>query len=253
MSPFSALRKVASLEKNRVVEALEEQQNVRTFVGCGRAQLDTKIVIVHPESLTRCAPDEVGEIWVSSPSVAQGYWNRPEETERTFRACLADTGEGPFLRTEDLGFLKDGELFVTGRLKDLIIISGRNLYPHDIELTVEQSHPALRPGCCAAFSIDVADEERLIVAAEVERRYQPVDRDPQDREARSDPKVRPLLDVEAVVRSIRRAVAEEHDVRVYTVVLLKTGRIPKTPSGKVQRRACQASFLDGTLDRLGEE
>jgi acyl-CoA synthetase (AMP-forming)/AMP-acid ligase II len=120
-------------------------------------------------------------------------------------------------------------------------------------LTVEQSHPAIRPGCCAAFSVDIADEERLIVAAEVERRYQPADRDPQDQEARSYPKVRPVLDVEAVVRSIRRAVAEEHDVRAYTVVLLRTGRIPKTPSGKVQRRACQASFLDGTLDRLGEE
>ena len=251
--PIFCATRVASLEKNRVVEALEPQQNVRTFVGCGRAQLDTKIVIVHPESLSRCAPDEVGEIWVSSPSVAQGYWNRPEETERTFRAYLADTGEGPFLRTEDLGFLKDGELFVTGRLKDLIIIGGRNLYPHDIELTVEQSHPAIRPGCCAAFSVDVADEERLIVAAEVERRYQQADREPQDQEARSEPKLRPLLDVEAVVRSIRRAVAEEHDVRVYKVVLLKTGRIPKTPSGKVQRRACQASFLDGTLDRHGEE
>jgi acyl-CoA synthetase (AMP-forming)/AMP-acid ligase II len=251
--PIVCTTGVASLEKNRVVKALEQQQNMRTFVGCGRAQLNTKIVIVHPESLTRCAPDEVGEIWVSSPSVAQGYWNQPEETERTFRAYLADTGEGPFLRTEDLGFLKDGELFVTGRLKDLIIIGGRNLYPHDIELTVEQSHPAIRPGCCAAFSVDVADEERLIVTAEVERRYQPADRCPQDGEARSHPKVRPRLDVEAVVRSIRRAVAEEHDVRVDTVVLLRTGRIPKTPSGKVQRRACRAGFLDGTLDRLGEE
>jgi acyl-CoA synthetase (AMP-forming)/AMP-acid ligase II len=251
--PIVCTTRAASLEKNRVVEALEQQQNVRTFVGCGRAQFDTRIVIVDPQSLTRCAPDEVGEIWVSSPSVAQGYWNRTEETERAFRAYLADTGEGPFLRTEDLGFLKDGELFVTGRLKDLIIIGGRNLYPHDIELTVERSHPAIRLGCCAAFSVDVADEERLIVAAEVERGYQPADRYPQDQEARSYPKGRPLLDVEAVVRSIRRAVAEEHDVRVYKVVLLRAGRIPKTPSGKVQRRACQASFLDGTLDRLGEE
>ena len=251
--PIFCTTGVASLEKNRVVEDLEQQQNVRTFVGCGRAQINTEIVIVHPESLTRCAPDEVGEIWVSSPGVAQGYWNRPEETERTFRAYVADTGEGPFLRTEDLGFLKDGELFVTGRLKDLIIIGGRNLYPHDIEVTVEQSHPAIRPGCCAAFSVDGTDEERLIVTAEVERRYQPADRTPQDGEARSYPKVRPRLDVEAVVRSIRRAVAEEHDVRVDTVVLLRTGRIPKTPSGKVQRRACRAGFLDGTLDRLGEE
>lgn len=251
--PIFCTTPLASLEKNRVVEVSEQQQNVRTFVGCGRAQLNTKIVIVHPESLTRCAPDEVGEIWVSSPNVAQGYWNRPEETARTFRAYLADTGEGPFLRTEDLGFLKDRELFVTGRLKDLIIIGGRNLYPHDIELTVEQSHPAIRPGCCAAFSVDVADEERLIVVAEIERRYRPADRYPQDRQSRSDQKVRPLPDVEAVVRSIRRAVAEEHDVRVYTVVLLRAGRIPMTSSGKVQRRACQAGFLDGTLDRFGEE
>jgi acyl-CoA synthetase (AMP-forming)/AMP-acid ligase II len=199
--------------------------------------------------LTQCAPDEVGEIWVSSPSVAQGYWNRPEETERTFQAYLADTGEGPFLRTGDLGFLQDGELFVTGRLKDLIIIGGRNLYPHDIELTVEQSHPAIRPGCCAAFSVDVADEERLIVVAEVAGRYRP-EHDQQGEEPRSHPKGRLLLDVEAVVRALRRAVAEEHDVRVHTVVLLRAGRIPKTPSGKLQRRACQASFLDGTLERL---
>jgi acyl-CoA synthetase (AMP-forming)/AMP-acid ligase II len=145
--------------------------------------------------------------------------------------------------------LQDGELFVTGRLKDLIIIGGRNLYPHDIELTVEQSHPAIRPGCCAAFSVDVADEERLIVVAEVEGRYRP-ERDQQGEEARSHPKGRLLLDVETVIRALRRAVAEEHDVRVHTVVLLRAGRIPKTPSGKLQRRACQASFLDGTLERL---
>ena len=161
----------AALEQNRVAEVSGQQQNVRTLVGCGHAMPDTRIVIVHPESLTRCAPEAVGEIWVSGPTVCRGYWNRPEETQRTLRAYLADSGEGPFLRTGDLGFLKDGELFVTGRLKDLIIIGGRNLYPNDIELTVEQSHPAIRSGCCAAFSVDVADEERLIVAAEIERRY----------------------------------------------------------------------------------
>ena len=250
--PIFCTAQVAALEQNRVVEASDQQQNVRTLVGCGRALLETKIVIVHPESLTQCPPGQVGEIWVSGPSVAQGYWNRPEETEHTFRAYLADTGEGPFLRTEDLGFLQDGELFVTGRLKDLIIIGGRNLYPQDIELTVEQSHPALRPGCCAAFSVDVADEERLIVVAEVESRYRP-EHAQQEEEPRSHPKGRLLLDVEAVVRAIRRAAAEEHDVLVHTVVLLKAGRIPKTPSGKVQRRACRTSFLDGTLDRFCEE
>jgi len=247
--PVFYTTQAAALEQNRVVEASEQQPQVRTLVGCGHARFDTKIVIVHPESLTQGAPDEVGEIWVSSPSVAQGYWNRPEETARTFRAYLADTGEGPFLRTGDLGFLKDGELFVTGRLKDLIIIGGRNLYPQDIELTVGQSHPAIRMGCCAAFSVDIADEECLIVVAEVESRYRP-ERCQQGEDPYAHPQGRLLLDVEAVVRALRRAVAEEHDVRVHTVALLRAGRIPKTPSGKLQRRACQARFLDGSLDRL---
>jgi acyl-CoA synthetase (AMP-forming)/AMP-acid ligase II len=243
---------VEAFEQNRIIEACAQHQDVRTLVGSGHALQDTKIVIAHPESLTACAPDEVGEIWVSGPSVTQGYWNRPEDTERA-RAYLKDTGEGPFLRTQDLGFMKDGELFVTGRLKDLIIISGRNLYPQDIELTVEQSHPALRPACCAAFSVDGVGEEQLIVAAEVERRYRPVVCKPPDGEARAHPNGRLPLDVEVVVRAIRRAVAEAHDVRVHTVVLLRAGCIPKTTSGKVQRHACQVSFLKGTLERLGEE
>jgi len=244
---------VAEFEQNRVVEASTRHQNARTLVGSGHALHDTRIVIANPESLTVCAPNEVGEIWVSGPSVTQGYWNRPEETERACQACLKDTGEGPFLRTGDLGFMKDGELFVTGRLKDLIIISGRKFYPQDIELTVEQSHPALRPACCAAFSVDGTGEEQLIIAAEVEPRYQPAVRHPPNGEAHAHPNGRLSLDVEAVVRAIRRAVAEEHDVRVHKVVLLRAGRIPKTTSGKVQHHACQAGFLKGTLERPDEE
>lgn len=261
----------AALERNRVAEASDPQQSVRTLVGSGRAMFDTRIVIVDPESLTACAPDTVGEIWVSGPSVAKGYWNKPGETERTCRAYLADSGEGPFLRTGDLGFLKDGELFVTGRLKDLIIIAGRNLYPHDIELTVEQSHPAIRSGCCAAFSVDLADEERLIVAVEVERHYQPADRPhngvtpngaahngaahngaPHNGAAHphTNGNGRQLLNAEAMILAIRQAVAEEHDVRVHAAVLLRTGGLPKTPSGKIQRKLCQASFLNGTLATL---
>jgi acyl-CoA synthetase (AMP-forming)/AMP-acid ligase II len=176
---------VAAFEQNRVVEAGAQDRNVRTLIGSGHALHDTRIVIAHPESLTACAPDQVGEIWVSGPSIAHGYWNRPEETERACRAYLQDTGEGPFLRTGDLGFMSDGELFVTGRLKDLIIISGRKLYPQDIELTVEQSHPALRPACCAAFSVDGTGEEQLIVAAEVEPGYQPAVRELPNAELRT--------------------------------------------------------------------
>ncbi len=254
--PVLCTTRVAALEHNGVAEASDAAQNARTLVGCGRAMPDTKIVVAHPESMTACAPDEVGEIWVSSPSVTQGYWNRPEETEQIFHAYLADIGEGPFLRTGDLGFLRDGELFVTGRLKDLIIIGGRNLYPNDIEFTVEQSHAAVRPGCCVAFSVDVADDERLIVAAEVERRYQPerhqLNGEARDRSPASSHNRRSPADLDAVVRTIRRAVAEEHDVRVHAVVLLRAGGIPKTPSGKIQRRVCEARFRDGTLEQCAK-
>lgn len=242
---------VPEFEQNRVVDAGPLTQNVRTLVGSGHTVHDTKIVITDPESSIACAPDQVGEIWVSGPSVTRGYWNRPEDTERACRAYLKDTGEGPFLRTGDLGFIKDGELFVTGRLKDLIIISGRKLYPQDIELTVEQSHPAIRPASSAAFSTEGRGGERLIVAAEIEPRYQLMPSGAQDGETRALPKGRMPLDVEAVVRSIRRAVAEEHDVRVHKVQLLRAGRIPRTSSGKVQRHACQAGFLKGALEGLG--
>ncbi|MBP1776754.1 MAG: non-ribosomal peptide synthetase, partial [candidate division NC10 bacterium] len=244
---------INSYEKNRVVPASAADQKVRTLVASGHALDDTKLAIVDPDSLTTCAADEVGEIWVSGPSVTKGYWNRPEETERICRAYLKDTGEGPFLRTGDLGFLKDGELFVTGRLKDLIIVSGRNLYPQDIELTAGQSHPALGPASCAAFSVDTDGEERLIITAEVDSRYHTTARHSPEGKAVSHANGRLPLDVDGVVRAVRKAVAEEHDVRVHTVVLLRPGRIPKTTSGKVQRGACRAQFLNGTLEKLGDE
>jgi len=208
----------------------ERSTDIRTFVSCGRTLPKQEIVIVHPQRLTRCQPDEVGEIWVSGPSIGQGYWNRKQETEETFRAYLADSRERLFLRTGDLGFLQNGELFITGRLKDLIIIRGRNLYPQDIELTAERSHPALRKGSVAAFAVEVKNEEKLVVIQELEFRQKPC--------------------FEKVIAAIRQAVSLEHEVQVYAVVLIKGGSIPKTSSGKIQRRACKAEFLAGTLKVL---
>ncbi len=224
-----------ALEQNRVVQAdgANDADWTRTVVGCGQTLLDQQIVIVHPENLSKCLPNQVGEIWVSGSSVAQGYWRRPEETEYTFGAYVANTGEGLFLRTGDLGFLVNGELFVTGRLKDLIIIRGRNHYPQDIELTVEKSHPVLRPNSGAAFTVEIEGEERLAIAQEVERRYLRT------------------LDVDEVAFAIRQTVVENHDLQVYAVLLLKTGRIPKTSSGKIQRHACRSGFLNGSLDVVG--
>jgi acyl-CoA synthetase (AMP-forming)/AMP-acid ligase II/acyl carrier protein len=218
----------AEMERNRVVPAGDGEPDARTVVGCGRVGAVPRVVIVDPHTSVPCPPDEVGEIWVSGPSVAVGYWNRPEETARTFGARLADTGEGPFLRTGDLGFVSEGELYVTGRLKDLIIIRGLNHYPQDIEQTAASSHPALRPSAGAAFSVDVDEEERLVIVHEVERSHR-------------------SCDLGEVVSAIRRAVTEEHEVDVHAVVLVRTASIPKTSSGKIQRRACRTAFLEGTL------
>ncbi len=218
----------------QVSPSSEVPLTVGSFVGCGHGGLDQKILIVDPESLSRCPPNEIGEIWVSGPNVAKGYWNRPEETIETFQARLKEIGEGPYLRTGDLGFVQDHELFVTGRLKDLIIIRGQNHYPHDIEMTVEKSHESLRSGCGAAFSIEKDGEERLVITHEIEQRFLRT------------------CEVEEVVPAIRQTIAEKHDLQVYAVCLLKTASIPKTSSGKIQRYACQQGYLDGSLNVVGQ-
>ncbi|WP_081465942.1 non-ribosomal peptide synthetase [Stigmatella aurantiaca] len=202
----------------------------RELVGCGKVREGLEVLIVDPEQRTRCAPGRIGEVWVTGGSVAEGYWGKTVETERQFQARL-DDGSGPYLRTGDLGFFRGPELFISGRLKDLLIIRGRNHYPQDIEYTVERSHPALRPGCCAAFSVEVEGEERLVVAQEVDLRKEP--------------------NLEEVGAAIRRAVQEAHELHVHVAVLLKPGRIPKTTSGKIQRHASRQGFLEGTLDELG--
>ncbi|WP_437896085.1 amino acid adenylation domain-containing protein [Sorangium sp. So ce124] len=227
--PVVAVVGAAALERHRMVDAAQGEA-ARALVGCGRSLLDGKLVIVDPETLLPRAPGEVGEIWVGGASVAEGYWGRQEESERTFRARTA-AGQGPLLRTGDLGCLRDGELFVTGRLKDLLIVRGRNLYPQDVERAVETSHPALRPGCSAAFAVEVDGEEQLVVVQEIDLRKRP--------------------DVPAVLAAVREAVTLHFDVRPHAVVLLEAGSIPKTSSGKIQRRACRDEYLSGALEAVG--
>ena len=222
-----------ALEQNKI-EPVKKGNGIRKIVSCGRTWLEQSVAIADLETLTRVADDGVGEIWVKGESVAQGYWNQPVKTEETFKAYLADTGEGPFLRTGDLGFIQDDELFVTGRLKDVIIVRGQNHYPQDIELTVEKSHPALRAGCGAAFTVEVKGSERLVIVQEIERSY-----------------LR-KLDTPKVVDSICQAVTAEHSLRPYATVLIKTGSIPKTSSGKVKRYACRSGFLDGSLNVIND-
>ncbi|MDF5724778.1 MAG: SDR family NAD(P)-dependent oxidoreductase, partial [Rhizonema sp. PD37] len=223
----------AALEKNQVVNATDKN-DVRTIVSCGQSHPDQKVLVVDPASFTSCADKQVGEIWVSGQSVAQGYWNRSEQTKEAFQAYLADGKTGPFLRTGDLGFLWNDELFITGRLKDLIIIMGRNHYPQDIEFTVENSHPALRPSCGAAFAVEINNSERLVIVQEVERSY-----------------LR-KLNTNEVIGAIRKAVGEEHDLQVHAILLLKTNSLPKTSSGKVRRSTCRTGFQEATLDVVAD-
>ncbi|MFF4839727.1 fatty acyl-AMP ligase [Streptomyces collinus] len=196
-------------------------------VGCGRPGPGVTVAIVHPEWHKELSDGEVGEIWVGGASVAKGYWRNALATRETFRAQLPGR-DGRFLRTGDLGFLRDGELFVTGRLKDLLVVDGRNHYPQDLELTAELSHPALRPGCTAAFSVDAgADGEQPVLVAEIA---------PDD-----------AGEAEKITDLVRGTVGEAHGLSVREVVLVRPGTIPKTSSGKIQRRATRAAYLDGTL------
>jgi amino acid adenylation domain-containing protein len=236
--PVMKMFAAESLAKHRVEEqAADADVAVQELVSCGTTLLGQETLIVNPETSTPCAPNEVGEIWIAGDSVAKGYWNRPEETQNIFHARLTGVSGETFLRTGDLGFLHDGELFITGRLKDLIIIRGRNLYPQDIEQTVAECHADLRRGGGVAFSVDVEGEERLVIVQELER-HASIDV--------NGPDVNPL------VQRVRQAVTEEHEVQPYAIAFVRAGSIPKTSSGKLQRRASRAMFLSGSFEILAE-
>ena len=216
---------------NRVVAETENEDGAATFVGCGRPMAGTDIAIVDTRNLDVAEKGIVGEIWVKGPSVAPGYWGQPGKTEETFNAFLPD-GSGPWLRTGDLGFIEKGQLFITGRMKDLIIIRGRNYHPTDIELGVEEAHESINKGSVAAFSVETENGEQLAVAAEIKRPYL--------RE----------LDGEEVFTAIRSAVASGFQVEVFAIELLRTNSLPKTSSGKIQRFECRSRYVEGTLQSV---
>ena len=230
-----------SIETGTIVVRPDDESSARRLVGSGRELDGQDVLIVAPQSAEPLPPGRVGEIWVSGPSVAQGYWNRPEETTATFGAMLHLPGgdaermgrwrpnPGPYMRTGDLGFFDNGELFVTGRLKDLIIIRGRNHYPQDIEHAVEEASSLVRPGSVAAFDVEIEGRERVVVVAEIERGK------------------RDKADVTAAFEAIRKRLAVEQEVAAEAIVLVRPNSIPKTSSGKIQRHACKRQFLDGDL------
>ena len=211
-------------------------------VGCGSPKFGMEVIIVDTKLSVEKEPGQVGEIWVSGPSVARGYWNLPRETEATFNAFL-ESGRGPFLRTGDLGFMRDGELYITGRIKDLIIVRGRKHYPQDIEQTVEQSHSEIHSMSSAAVSVPAEDGPQLVILAEVNRRL---------RSGKSNSKRVEASPSEGycddIIDTIRQAVSEQHELQAAAISLLAPGSIPKTSSGKIRRHACCDAILAGTLD-----
>ena len=219
----------SGLVQHKVTLSTEKTADTRTVVGCGLNLSGQTIRIVNPDTGVSCPPDEIGEIWIGGESVARGYWNNAAETSFTFNAWLSNGEEGPFLRTGDLGFVKDGELYITGRLKNLLISEGKNHYPHDLERTVENSHPAILPEGSAVFGMNESPE-RIVVVAEI--------------------KPKPDVKKEDVVKAIRSAVSVHHGLHVDDIRLTNPGEIPKTTSGKKKHFLCREHYLTGTLKEI---
>lgn len=213
-----------SLECRHVEVMSDSAGDGATLVGCGIPGEEYEVRIVDPDTQLECPEDRVGEVWVSGKAVSKGYWNAPEESHRVFEGRL--DGAGPYLRTGDLGFLRDGELYIAGRIKDVLIISGRNVYPHDVEHVVAGCHPGIRPQGCAVFGVDLDGEERLIVQVEAAH------------EATAEPDAKKEL-----VQAVRAAVVAEFDMTVYEVHVVEPGTIARTSSGKLRRFACKERYL----------
>ncbi|MCB9556335.1 MAG: fatty acyl-AMP ligase [Deltaproteobacteria bacterium] len=210
------------------------------LVGSGVSPVkEQQVLIVDPESFTPLTDGNVGEIWIHGPSVAQGYWRRPQETKETFEAEVSGGTQAgkQFLRTGDLGFMQRGELFVTGRLKDVIIVRGQNYYPQDVEWAAEGAHPALRPGSSAAFAIEHDGKELVALVAEVDKKF--------SNGARDELAPREIAD------AVRAAVMKKTGLYLHALALIKAGSIGKTSSGKIQRRPTRELFRKGELELLG--
>ncbi|ORW14883.1 fatty-acid--CoA ligase [Mycolicibacter nonchromogenicus] len=224
----------AALRENRAVDA--DPGNALPVVSCGPPVYGQRVVIADPETHRQLGDDEVGEIWVSGPSVAQGYWERPKENAHSFEAYL-DTGEGPFLRSGDMGFLCKGEIFVTGRWNDLITIDDSNYYPNNIEPTVQACHPGLLVDRGAVFAVQPKPnaDNRLVIVQELDYHQQVPD-----------------TQYPGIIKAIRAAVSEKHGLDPHDVLLVPGMRIPTTSSGKIQRSECRRQFLAGELEALAE-
>lgn len=242
-----------SLEGNQIRKVAHESEDARQIVSCGQVAEGMRLVVVDPETFLPCTPRRIGEIWIAGDSVAKGYWRLPEETKKTFHAYIANSGDGPFLRSGDLGFIQDGDLFITGRSKDLIVINGRNIYPQDIEQVIERSIDFVEPNMCAAFSVDRDNRETLTIVAEANRSLMRAAQfEQRNTETENDvgrnAKSEYLAKLDGLAGDICTVIADQFDVSVSSIAFVKPGTFPRTSSGKVQRLLCKQMALSGELD-----
>lgn len=231
----------ARLEAGQVREAVEGDPDARELVGCGPAAPGVDLLVVDPDSRRPAGPGRVGEIWLASAAVARGYRGGGARAQAPVFGVPLEDGSGAWLRSGDLGFLRDGELFVTGRLKDLVIVNGRNLYPQDIEALVEEVAGFLEPNRCAAFGVEDGGHERLALVLEADRRLVRAAR-------RGHADGASIAQLDALAQRIRSAVASRFGTTVELLVLVRPGTIPRTSSGKVQRARCRLLAAQGELD-----
>lgn len=219
-----------SLEKNNFAVNAQKGQKYTSYTSCGKTSNKTDLIIVNPKTKNEISETLIGEIWVKNNSVCKGYWNDPTETERSFRAYTTNNNKGPFLRTGDLGFIKDQNVYVTGRLKDLIIIRGLNFFPSDIENIVDKCHPSLQPNSCAAFSINNENNEKLVIVQEIKRsHFNNYNKD-------------------EIFNSIIKAVSDSFGLAIHSIVIIRPMSIPKTSSGKIKRQEIKNLFLKDKLN-----
>ena len=218
--------------KNNTIKVIKDNKSKRVIImSCGQTTDNQEIVIVDPETFEICKEDQVGEIWIKGPCVAQGYFNNDSQTIKIFNAYT--NNKGPFLRTGDIGFLYKKELFITGRLKDMIIIRGKNYYPQDIEQTTDNIHSLLRKGCLAVFSIISDNQEKIVYVQELKKIFNHSYDD---------------TELKRIINLIRNNIQYNHDINVYGIILIKSNTIPKTSSGKIQRSLCKKLFQNNKLE-----
>jgi amino acid adenylation domain-containing protein len=231
--PKNTVYKYLSLDKKDFKKGkitITQEGSVKNIVSCGHAYQE--LYIVDPNSHQICEENHLGEIWITGPSVAQGYWNNPVESNKIFEAKIKDdTKKRSFLRTGDMGFLHEGELYISGRIKDLILIHGENYYPQDFEITVSEAHPKIRPGCAAAFSIEIAENEQLAIVTEIK-----------DSVAENE--------YQNIAQNILERIEKDHELSVYSIALMPPRGVLKTTSGKIRRSAIKEKMLNKSLSAL---